>query len=632
MPAQHAGRAGRRRGPGPCSAAGCRSPSPGGGGRPPSWRRRHACALAGGARRRPGGGAAPAVRRDRRGAAARPLLRRTGWSGSGRSTPSSTLVGASDPFRNDRIDEHGNAALADRPADRPRPRLVWLDLHRLEPRPGRPRPRPAPARARPRRRCGRGAPDPDGPIPATRQRHGDGDGASGRRQDPGAAAPPNPLWRRVPAVAWALLVLLAARGRARWRWRGPAGSAPPVAEPLPVLVPVAETVTGPRAGSTSAPGPRRRRWTSLRARRPRRGSPHAARPAARTPDRPTRSSPPSRRSTGDPARTRSTPCCTAREPETDEDLVRMAGELDALLHAVAGRRRCPHSYRRRRDPVTETRCAKPAPAPTGADGRRAGGAGPAARRGRQGGRRPGRGRHRSGDRAAVPRPRAARRRAGRGEDAARAHPRRRARPRREAAAVHPRPDARRRHRLADLRRAHRGVRVPGGPGLHEPAARRRDQPDAAEDPGRRCWRSWRSGRSPSRAAPRRLPEPFVVAATQNPIEYEGTYPLPEAQLDRFLLKLTVPLPTRDEELGVLRAHHNGFDPRDLAAAGVGPVATAADLAAGRAARRPGRASPTRCSRTSSTCAGPPGSRRRWSWAPRRAARPRCSPPRRRGPG
>ncbi len=84
---------------------------------------------------------------------------------------------------------------------------------------------------------------------------------------------------------------------------------------------------------------------------------------------------------------------------------------------------------------------------------------------------------------------------------------------------------------------------------------------------------------------RPLPDPFVVAATQNPIEYEGTYPLPEAQLDRFLLKLSVPLPSRDEELGVLRAHHAGFDPRDLAAAGVRPVAGAADLAAGRLAVR-----------------------------------------------
>ncbi|GAA1654941.1 AAA family ATPase [Actinoplanes couchii] len=82
---------------------------------------------------------------------------------------------------------------------------------------------------------------------------------------------------------------------------------------------------------------------------------------------------------------------------------------------------------------------------------------------------------------------------------------------------------------------------------------------------------------------RQLPVPFLVAATQNPIEYEGTYPLPEAQLDRFLLKLSVPLPQRDEELGILRAHHQGFDPRDLKAAGVTPVAGPADLIAGRQA-------------------------------------------------
>ncbi|MEU8661469.1 AAA family ATPase [Actinoplanes philippinensis] len=81
--------------------------------------------------------------------------------------------------------------------------------------------------------------------------------------------------------------------------------------------------------------------------------------------------------------------------------------------------------------------------------------------------------------------------------------------------------------------------------------------------------------------PRPLPQPFLVAATQNPIEYEGTYPLPEAQLDRFLLKLSVPLPQRDEELGILRAHHHGFDPRDLKAAGVTAVAGPADLLAGR---------------------------------------------------
>ncbi len=82
---------------------------------------------------------------------------------------------------------------------------------------------------------------------------------------------------------------------------------------------------------------------------------------------------------------------------------------------------------------------------------------------------------------------------------------------------------------------------------------------------------------------RPLPEPFVVIATQNPIEYEGTYPLPEAQLDRFLLKLTMPLPARDDELTVLRRHAAGFDPRDLAGAGLRPVAGPVELAAARAA-------------------------------------------------
>jgi MoxR-like ATPase len=83
--------------------------------------------------------------------------------------------------------------------------------------------------------------------------------------------------------------------------------------------------------------------------------------------------------------------------------------------------------------------------------------------------------------------------------------------------------------------------------------------------------------------PRPLPEPFVVAATQNPVEYEGTYPLPEAQLDRFLLKLTMPLPERAEEVAILSRHAGGFDPRDLGAAGIEPVAGAADLAAGAVA-------------------------------------------------
>ena len=81
--------------------------------------------------------------------------------------------------------------------------------------------------------------------------------------------------------------------------------------------------------------------------------------------------------------------------------------------------------------------------------------------------------------------------------------------------------------------------------------------------------------------PRRLPEPFVVIATQNPIEYEGTYPLPEAQLDRFLFKLHVAYPDEAQEQEIVARHDRGMDPHDPVAAGVRPVATAAHLEAGR---------------------------------------------------
>ena len=82
---------------------------------------------------------------------------------------------------------------------------------------------------------------------------------------------------------------------------------------------------------------------------------------------------------------------------------------------------------------------------------------------------------------------------------------------------------------------------------------------------------------------RQLPDPFLVAATQNPVEYEGTYPLPEAQLDRFLLKMTLDLPSREDEIEVIRRHGSGFDPRNLTAAGVRPVAGEQDLRAAREA-------------------------------------------------
>jgi MoxR-like ATPase len=64
---------------------------------------------------------------------------------------------------------------------------------------------------------------------------------------------------------------------------------------------------------------------------------------------------------------------------------------------------------------------------------------------------------------------------------------------------------------------------------------------------------------------RPLPAPFLVVATQNPVEYEGTYPLPEAQLDRFLFKLVVGYPTAEQEQVMLARHDLGLDPHDVAA-------------------------------------------------------------------
>ncbi|MHB1684395.1 MAG: AAA family ATPase [Bacilli bacterium] len=70
-----------------------------------------------------------------------------------------------------------------------------------------------------------------------------------------------------------------------------------------------------------------------------------------------------------------------------------------------------------------------------------------------------------------------------------------------------------------------------------------------------------------------LPNPFFVLATQNPIEYEGTFPLPEAQLDRFLMKLSVGYPSPTEELSVLARGLDGVDVDSLE-----PVATPNDIA------------------------------------------------------
>ncbi|HEV2952498.1 MAG TPA: MoxR family ATPase [Candidatus Dormibacteraeota bacterium] len=74
-----------------------------------------------------------------------------------------------------------------------------------------------------------------------------------------------------------------------------------------------------------------------------------------------------------------------------------------------------------------------------------------------------------------------------------------------------------------------------------------------------------------------LPSPFMVLATQNPVEYEGTYPLPEAQQDRFLFKVILDYPGYEAEVEVLRRWDRGLDLRDPAQAGVEPIVGGSEL-------------------------------------------------------
>ena len=190
-------------------------------------------------------------------------------------------------------------------------------------------------------------------------------------------------------------------------------------------------------------------------------------------------------------------------------------------------------------------------------------------------------------------------------------------PRLRARAVHPRPAAGRPDRVVPLRpaRRRRSSSAAGrcSPGCCWPTRSTGRRPR----PSRRCSRRCRSGRSPSRARPSRCPSPFHVLATANPIEYEGTYPLPEAQLDRFLLRVSFGYPTARR--GVRRAR-----PPAGAAAGGGRRSTQVTDARRRCSRcrpRSRRSPSTRASAaTASTWPSPPATTPTCSPAPRRAAR------------
>ena len=116
-------------------------------------------------------------------------------------------------------------------------------------------------------------------------------------------------------------------------------------------------------------------------------------------------------------------------------------------------------------------------------------------------------------------------------------------------------------------------RGPSSPTSSSPTRSTAPRPRCSPRSSRRC----RSGRSRSARRPTRCRDPFLVLATQNPVEQEGTYPLPEAQVDRFMLKTVVTYPTRDEELLIMRRMA-----QTAAAPEVAPVVTPAEVRAARA--------------------------------------------------
>ena len=114
-------------------------------------------------------------------------------------------------------------------------------------------------------------------------------------------------------------------------------------------------------------------------------------------------------------------------------------------------------------------------------------------------------------------------------------------------------------------------------------------------PSPACSSACRSGWSPSTSTRTNSLAPFLVFATQNPVEYEGTYPLPEAQVDRFMVRLEARLPSAAEEARMLAGHQGGDRVLELR-----PVADRAQvLEAQDAARR--CTPPRRCATTSSRC-------------------------------
>ena len=144
---------------------------------------------------------------------------------------------------------------------------------------------------------------------------------------------------------------------------------------------------------------------------------------------------------------------------------------------------------------------------------------------------------------------------------------------RQADPVHARPAAVRRHRRLDLQPRDARVRVPPGRRVRQHRRRRRDQPGLAEDPVRAAGVHGGAAGHGRRRRPTSCSAPFMVIATQNPIEMEGTYPLPEAQRDRFMARVSMGYPVARAELAMLDSHSAANPLDDLE-----PVTDAAEIA------------------------------------------------------
>ena len=169
----------------------------------------------------------------------------------------------------------------------------------------------------------------------------------------------------------------------------------------------------------------------------------------------------------------------------------------------------------------------------------------------------------------------------------------------QAHPVHARPHAERRHRLERLR-PRRRARSRSSPGRSSAQLLLADEINRAPAKTQSALLEAMQDRQVTvDGTSRPLPAPFVVIATQNPVESQGTYPLPEAQLDRFLVKLTVADPPRDVEQRIVQEPRDGLRP-DRSLARSRPVTSPEELARDAARSRSASASTTRSSPTSSS--------------------------------